>query len=427
MKSINTHTGFALKLLSASIFLSTATINSANAAGLQLMPGSPNFGTAGAGHAAVGEGAGSAWANPASMTQLEGNHLGFGLIGAQTDIQFDADDPDADSGGNAGGTIFIPSFSYAHSLTDDLKLGLSMVVPFGNAIDYDDDWVGQDAATEVGMNTLQFMPSMAYRLNDQWSFGAGITVNQTTVHQELEQVKVMPGVYADLGLEASGTAYGWTAGTTYEFNSGHRLGLVYRSQVDTDLSGDADLSAEKLGLDETLDADLNWENPASLMLSGYHELDNDWSVMWDLGRTFYSAFETTEIEVPELGDAPLEIHRNWQDADRFAFGAHYNLTPKVILQAGYSYDESSVSDENRTADMPLDDIQRYTAGALYQVTEDVQLAFGLEYAQLGNARIEAESDEVATSGLLDNISLDSPPGDYESSAIATSFSVNYQF
>ncbi len=36
------------------------------------------------------------------------------------------------------------------------------------------------------------------------------------------------------------------------------------------------------------------------MLSGYHELDNDWSVMWDVGRTFYSAFETTEIVLKKI-------------------------------------------------------------------------------------------------------------------------------
>jgi len=49
----------AVAAITAPIFSMTA-----QGAGLQLMPGSANFGTAGAGHAAIGLGAGSAWANP---------------------------------------------------------------------------------------------------------------------------------------------------------------------------------------------------------------------------------------------------------------------------------------------------------------------------------------------------------------------------
>ena len=109
----------------------------AQAAGLQLMPGSPNFGTAGAGHAAIGLGAGSAWANPATMVLVEGQQIGVGIIAAETDVQFEADDADAESGGNAGGEIFIPSFAYVNSISDKLSLGFSFVVPYGNSLDYD--------------------------------------------------------------------------------------------------------------------------------------------------------------------------------------------------------------------------------------------------------------------------------------------------
>jgi len=423
MKLINNNTGFAVQLLSASIILSTATINSVQAAGLQLMPGSPNFGTAGAGHAALGEGAGSAWANPASMTQLEGNHIGFGIIAAETDIQFEATDPGADNGGNAGGSIILPSFSYVHSVSDDIKLGLSFVVPYGSDLSYDSDWAGKNVVTKTGMHMKQLMPSIAYRFNDNISLGGGITINHTTVYQDLSPTLSIGPVSqeADLSLEAESIDYGWTLGGLYEFNAQHRIGIIYRSGIESELEGEADIFTEGLvDLNDTLDAELNWENASNLVISGYHELNNEWAMMWDIGRTFYSEFEQTDIVATGLGDASivLEVERNWQDANRYALGTHYKLNDKVTLQAGFSYDESVVTDEHRSADLPLDDIKRYTLGTLYQVTEDVQLAFGLEYAQLGSGNIEEpEEGEI----------LDSPQGSYESSAVATSFSFNYQF
>lgn len=390
----------------------------AYSAGLQLMPGSPNSGTAGAGHAAMGLGAGSAWANPATMTLLEGQHIAVGVIHAKTDVQFKGEEeassdalrpgePDPYiNGGNAGGSINIPSFSYVNSLTNDISLGFSLVVPFGNALDYDDDWEGNNVATHVSMQTLQAMPSIAYRINEQFSLGFGITANETEVAQELKLMGM------DVELAADSLDYGWTLGGLYELNSEHRFGFVYRSQVDSDLKGDATIA------DESYDTSLNWETPASIVISGVHQVSTNTTVLWDLGRTFYSAFETTTVEVDDFPlFSEIELERHWKDANRYAIGTQYQLTNDLILQAGYSFDESTVDTEDRSADLPLNDIHRYTAGVLYQATESTGLAFGLEYADLGKSKIEDSGDPL----------FSSPAGEIESSATVATFAINYQF
>jgi long-chain fatty acid transport protein len=387
-------------------------------AGLQLMPGSPNSGTAGAGHAAMGLGAGSAWANPATMTLVKGQHIGFGVIHAKTDVQFNGEEgapsdalrptePDSyTNGGNAGGSINIPSFSYVNSLTDDISIGFSFVVPYGNSLDYDDDWEGNNIATHVSMQTLQAMPSIAYRLNEQFSLGFGITANETEVTQELKLMGM------DVELAADSLDYGWTLGGLYELNDKHRFGFVYRSQVDSDMKGDATIAGE------SYDARLNWENPASIVISGVHQVTTNTSILWDVGRTFYSAFETTTVKVDDFALLPeIGLDRNWKDANRYAIGTHYQLTEGLILQAGYSFDESTVDTEDRSADLPLNDIHRYTAGALYQATESTGLAFSLEYADLGKTKIDDHGEFPFTG----------PAGEIESSATVATFAINYQF
>lgn len=381
----------------------------AQGAGLQIMPGSPNFGTAGAGHAAAGFGAGSAWANPATMVLVEDQQIGFGIISAETDINFNPDDPDANGGGNAGGNLYIPSFAYVNSINENVSVGFSVVVPYGNSLTYDDDWEGNNVATGVSLETIQALPSIAYRINEQFSIGFGISANHTTVRQDLKIMGVV-----DAELEADSVDYGYTIGGLYEINSNHRLGFVYRSQVDSDLEGTGNM------MGDSYDTELDWVNPASIVFSGVHQVSEKTSILWDVGRTFYSAFETTNINIQDapMGLDDITLHRNWEDANRYAIGTHYQLTDKVILQAGYSYEDSVVSDDNRTVDMPLDTIKRYTAGVLYQMDSDTSLGFGIEYADLGNAKITNNPSSAP---------FDSPSGSYDNSALAASFSINHKF
>ena len=380
----------------------------AQGAGLQLMPGSANFGTAGAGHAAIGLGAGSAWANPATMTLVEGHQIALGVIAAKTDIQFEADDQNAISGGNAGSDLLIPSFAYSGSISDKLRFGFSFVVPYGNSLDYDEEWAGSNVATEVSLETLQAMPSLAYRINEQFSVGFGITTNHTSAEQELK-MKVGP-IKKDVALKADNIDYGWTLGGLYELNAAHRFGFVYRSQVDSDLSGTGSVGSNDY------DTNLNWENPASIVISGYHQVSEDVAFLWDIGRTFYSEFEETAVVLDGF-PTEVELERNWSDVNRYAVGAHYQLNHDVILPAGYAFEESTVETIDRSADLPLDDIQRFTIGAIYSVSQYMDLVLGLEYADLGSPEIEDSGDPLFAS----------PEGEYDNSAIAGSLSINYKF
>ena len=403
----NTRTALTLIAFSTPFISMTA-----QGAGLQLMPGSSNFGTAGAGHAAAGFGAGSAWANPATMVLVEDQQIGFGIIAAETDVNFNPDSVDGNGGGDAGGNLYIPSFAYVNSINENVSVGFSVVVPYGNSLSYDEDWDGNNVATDVSLETIQAMPSIAYRINEQFSVGFGISANHTTVAQDLKIDLGRSSVDAE--LEADSVDYGYTVGGLYEINENHRLGFVYRSQVDSDLEGSGKL------MGDTYDSELDWVNPASIVFSGVHQVSEKTSLLWDVGRTFYSAFETTNISIQDapMGLDEIALHRNWEDANRYAIGTHYQLNDKVILQAGFAYEDSVVSDENRTVDMPLDRIMRYTAGALYQLNTDTQLAFGIEYADLGDAKVTSEGSPPPFTG---------PDGSYDNSALAASFSVNYQF
>ncbi|WP_156493130.1 hypothetical protein [Oleiphilus sp. HI0125] len=54
----------------------------------------------------------ASWSNSANMTQLEGNQGAVGVVAAETDINFEAEQPKVGpakkDGGDAGGVVHIP-------------------------------------------------------------------------------------------------------------------------------------------------------------------------------------------------------------------------------------------------------------------------------------------------------------------------------
>ena len=60
-----------------------------------------------------------------------------------------------------------------YSITDDLKVGMSVFSLSGAALDPDNSWTGRYQNNEINLLTLTANPSIAYRVNDWLSFGAG--------------------------------------------------------------------------------------------------------------------------------------------------------------------------------------------------------------------------------------------------------------
>jgi hypothetical protein len=59
-------------------------------------------------------------------------------------------------------------------VSPDLAPGFAVAGNFGSMLDYDDDWAGRYRVQDADLLGVSVMPSIAYRVNDQLSLGAGI-------------------------------------------------------------------------------------------------------------------------------------------------------------------------------------------------------------------------------------------------------------
>ena len=62
---------------------------------------------------------------------------------------------------------------YTRSLSEDWKLGASLIALSGAVLDYDDDWVGRYECQETSILIATLTPSIAYRIDEQWLVQGG--------------------------------------------------------------------------------------------------------------------------------------------------------------------------------------------------------------------------------------------------------------
>ena len=148
-------------------------------------PGS--LGTAGVANTTNTFGADSAFTNPAGMTGLEQDNIVGGMQVLIPDIKFDSSIAEAGGkdGGNAGNVAAIPSFFAVKVVNDRTRIGFSITGPLGGGMNYGDDFVGRYGAQKVVLTGIALSPSLAYRVSDRLSLGAGVSVLYTNFDETI--------------------------------------------------------------------------------------------------------------------------------------------------------------------------------------------------------------------------------------------------
>ena len=129
----------------------------------------------------------------------------------------------------------------------------------------------------------------------------------------------------------------------------------------------------------------------------YYQIDPQWAVMAELQWTHWSLLKNVVV-VPSNG-APLTVlPENWRNTWFGAVGASYRPIEKLLLQAGFSYDESPVTDANRTTRIPDSDRYNLGIGATYTVLPNVNLQAAYLHAFFASQSINSAAS--ATSGRI---------------------------
>ena len=386
----------------------------ADAAGFALIEqNASGLGNAYAGAAAVAEDASTIFFNPAGMTQLPDRQIvlvghlikpkmEFSGTAVITPPSPSAGTPvSGNAGGDAGDWTFIPNFYYAFRLTPQVHLGVGVNAPFGLKTEYDPNWIGRYQAIKSEIKTINVNPSIAWKVNDQFSLGGGLNIQRIEAELSNRQpLAVLPAASTLLAIKGDDYGWGYNLGALWKATPATRIGLSYRSEVDYTLEGRISTANPAVSaLNGPVTADITL--PASASLSLFHTLSPTWDLLADVTWTGWSAFDALRI-VRTSGVLLKNTPENWDDILRYSLGATWHMSDRLSLRGGVAYDEAPVSDLYRTARIP-DGARIWAAmGGRYRLSAQGAVDFGYAHLFVNDPGLNVIDNQTRLTGTYNS-------------------------
>ncbi len=355
--------------------------------------------------------ASSVYYNPAGLTRLAGPQLITNIYAGHAITRY----KDANGTDSSDGRIYVlPMFYYGTPVpgSDRLFLGLGVYEPFGLGSKWSDDSPVRYNSTLAEISVININPSVAWRLSDRLSVGAGLDFFTSTVKmRNMNDYSAVGGGDGQFKLEADGRGWGYNLGLQYQCTDSIVLGVSYRSQVRVGYDGDAEfqdippaLIPPFGGTNVSYDADGGIDYPASVTVGlswqATEKLRLELAADWQKWST--RDVQSYSIQGPPgVQSSPID----WDDSWVLMLGAEYQLDEKWTLRAGYGFNQTPVPSSTADPSLPTGDTHALSLGVGRRVSKNATLdaacvlAYG-ERQTLNNAYAPAGSRYYAMSAYF---------------------------
>ena len=394
---------FVTVLSGAGLFLSSTA---ADAAGFMVRENSAeSLATVFAGNGSRADEAATVFNNPAGMSWLQGNQFELGAAVVIPSMKFSGSSSIAgiplpgDNSREVGQIAGIPHFYGVFDIDERWKAGIAITVPFGNTVDYAEDWPGRYVNIKTAALSADINPNISYKLTDRVSIGAGVSLQylKLALSSSIAQFAIFGPGTPDGGylLKGDDWAWGYNLGILAEPWDGTRLGFTYRSGTSHTLKGTLSFSAATnplLGL-VNAPASAPIDLPATFGGSITQQITPDFSLSSDVQFTQWNVFKQVAVQAPP--NPTFTFNENYRDSWMISVGGVYRLNEIWTLRAGLGWDESPVVDGFRDTGVPDKDRYMIGLGAGFKLTDVSSLDIGYaHYFAAGHATMNSSINAV---------------------------------
>jgi long-chain fatty acid transport protein len=392
------------------VLILAAFSGTASASGFQLLEqNASGISNAYAGSAAVADNASTIYFNPAGMTQLQAREVSGGVSAVDPSFSFKNKGSSvgtlgaAGEGGDAGGWAFIPNGYASWALNKDLYLGIGVGAPFGLKTEYKDPWLGAAQSEMFEVQTLNINPSVAWRVNDKVSLGAGLNWQLLKAeYLRKAAVNTVGASHVDVKMKLEDSAWGWNLGALFTLSPSTKVGISYRSRIKYDTDGDVKLKDDGSGLGAATAAGLiaagrqsdvkaSLTLPDTFIMSVTQKLSDRWEMLGDVSWTGWSSIPKVDIMRTSgilNGQNAQTLDTDFQDTWRVALGATYKYNDAWKLKYGIAYDQTPVKRaETRLTSLPDNDRVWFSFGAQWALDKSSRLDLGASYIYVRDSKI----------------------------------------
>jgi long-chain fatty acid transport protein len=299
--------------------------------------------------------------------------------------------------GQSGSTIdpwkMLPNFFVSLPLPDDkLAIGLGVTVPYGLGNEWDQSSSAFTQPTGVltyfapyfsKLTTINFNPTMAFKLGEKLQIGAGVDVMWSQLEFKQMLSPFAPNLEAH--AQGDGVGFGGNLGITWNITDRQRLAATYRSPITVNYSGTTEFNNSGGVPDTSFNSQIKYPTIVSL---GYGFQVNDAiRLEADVEWIQFSQFKNLPVTVgPNLLGVPSQnVVENWRDTFTLGFGGDWQFAKHWILRGGYQYYQSPVPDSTFSPTIPDANQNVITFGLGFQSGHhSVEASYGLDFYNTRN-------------------------------------------
>lgn len=247
-----------------------------------------------------------------------------------------------------------------------------------------------NAAIVASRMSLRIGPAVAYRVSEQLSVGANISLVANQMSIKNFDTSSMPPKPMNF---PSDVAYGgaFVLGTVYRLTERTQFGAAYTSRSHTqDLVWNMDDGKWRL----------SFQDPQTIAIGVSHRLTDTLQVEADLKWLNYSNVRTTATLYGPTASKDKQLAYGWDDQFVFALNARYRLSDRIALMAGYNYGKSPIDEEdiNNNAGVTAIVEHHLSVGLTTKVTRHSSLTLSLNHG--------FENDMTASMGPPTHVSFE---------------------
>lgn len=246
-----------------------------------------------------------------------------------------------------------PNLYGTYAIDSKWAVGIGVFTPYGLGSEWDKDWIGSALAVKTEVQTFYINPTVAYKISDQLSIGAGFSYIYGSVDLNKRVPIPIPGapINGTLKLDGTGSGFGFNAGILYKASEELSFGASYRSLTELEFEGDAvftDMGSLQ-GLFPGGSGKATLPMPSNIFVGAAYKISCDLTAEADFQYVGWSSYDELVIGLPtgpaappQLGGQPLQKTqtqvKNWDDGYLVRFGLEYQVGEDLMLRSGVVYD-----------------------------------------------------------------------------------------
>ncbi len=324
--------------------------------------------------------------NPGALSLLENRFsISAGVSGVLSSNTFVKTQPSVYEA-TSDNPIGTPFYLYgAAKVSDKISLGLGINTPYGNSLDWGENWDGRYLIQDISLQAILIQPTFSYAITPNISIGGGPVMALGSVDLSKALPLQSAGGEGKVTLEGNTVAYGFNVGLFARLTPKFSVGVDYRSEILLKLDeGDAYFRVPEslqygFPANNTFSSELPL--PANLTFGLGWQVTDRWLIAVDLQHVRWSAYQSLDFDFTENTSllADSENPRNFENTMIYRFGFEYQAAENLKLRGGIYFDQTPIPEDYLTPETPGANKIGYSTGFSWKLSPNLDLDASLLY------------------------------------------------